>query len=122
MRKDPPRIPGSGNSDVSNREHWRSDGAGDSEKKKECWRTESESGRRDHWREQFVGCKPCAGYGDYPADKCIKHMERAFNFNFADTSTILHSSEVFWTESLTKHHTLVLTYEVNPLYLSLHGY
>ncbi|KAJ7514721.1 hypothetical protein O6H91_23G056500 [Diphasiastrum complanatum] len=49
---DPPRTPGSGNSDVSNREHWRSDGARDSEKKKEWWRTESESGRRDHWREE----------------------------------------------------------------------
>ncbi|KAJ7568874.1 hypothetical protein O6H91_01G051200 [Diphasiastrum complanatum] len=76
----------------------------------------------DRWpfTTQFVGCKPSGGYGDYPVDRCIKHMERAFNF--ADTSTILQSSEVFWTESLTKHHTPVLTYKVNPLYSSLHGY
>ncbi|XP_021761580.1 probable xyloglucan 6-xylosyltransferase 5 [Chenopodium quinoa] len=28
----------------------------------------------------FVGCKPCGSYGDYPAEKCLKSMERAFNF------------------------------------------
>ncbi|KAF9667736.1 hypothetical protein SADUNF_Sadunf15G0054500 [Salix dunnii] len=28
----------------------------------------------------FVGCKPCGSYGDYPVEKCIKSMERAFNF------------------------------------------
>ncbi|KAJ7235179.1 hypothetical protein O6H91_Y448900 [Diphasiastrum complanatum] len=51
---DSPRTPGIGNYDVTNREHWRSDEARDSEKKKEFWRTmsESESGRRDHWREE----------------------------------------------------------------------
>ncbi|XP_052199548.1 probable xyloglucan 6-xylosyltransferase 5 [Diospyros lotus] len=28
----------------------------------------------------FVGCKPCNSYGDYPAEKCLRSMERAFNF------------------------------------------
>ncbi|CAN1151970.1 Probable xyloglucan 6-xylosyltransferase 3 [Linum perenne] len=28
----------------------------------------------------FVGCKPCGSYGDYPVEKCLKGMERAFNF------------------------------------------
>ncbi|KAJ6339982.1 hypothetical protein OIU77_007848 [Salix suchowensis] len=28
----------------------------------------------------FVGCKPCGSYGDYPVEKCIRSMERAFNF------------------------------------------
>ncbi|KAL3513141.1 hypothetical protein ACH5RR_025858 [Cinchona calisaya] len=28
----------------------------------------------------FVGCKPCGSYGDYPAERCLKSMERAFNF------------------------------------------
>ncbi|XP_060205049.1 probable xyloglucan 6-xylosyltransferase 5 [Lycium barbarum] len=28
----------------------------------------------------FVGCKPCGSYGDYPAERCLKNMERAFNF------------------------------------------
>lgn len=28
----------------------------------------------------FVGCKPCGSYGDYPVDRCLKSMERAFNF------------------------------------------
>ncbi|GAB4829102.1 Probable xyloglucan 6-xylosyltransferase 5 [Ancistrocladus abbreviatus] len=28
----------------------------------------------------FVGCKPCGSYGDYPVEKCLKSMERAFNF------------------------------------------
>ncbi|WOL15667.1 hypothetical protein Cni_G24448 [Canna indica] len=28
----------------------------------------------------FVGCKPCGSYGDYPVEKCLKNMERAFNF------------------------------------------
>ncbi|MCO5606006.1 hypothetical protein L7F22_060193 [Adiantum nelumboides] len=30
----------------------------------------------------FVGCKPCkkASEGDYNAEQCFKHMERAFNF------------------------------------------
>lgn len=28
----------------------------------------------------FVGCKPCGSYADYPVEKCLKSMERAFNF------------------------------------------
>ncbi|XP_016487207.1 putative xyloglucan 6-xylosyltransferase 5 [Nicotiana tabacum] len=28
----------------------------------------------------FVGCKSCGSYGDYPVEKCLKSMERAFNF------------------------------------------
>ncbi|XP_051136438.1 probable xyloglucan 6-xylosyltransferase 5 [Andrographis paniculata] len=28
----------------------------------------------------FVGCKPCGAYGDYPVERCLKSMERAFNF------------------------------------------
>lgn len=28
----------------------------------------------------FVGCKPCGSYGDYAVDRCLKSMERAFNF------------------------------------------
>ncbi|MCD7456972.1 putative xyloglucan 6-xylosyltransferase 3 [Datura stramonium] len=28
----------------------------------------------------FVGYKPCGSYGDYPVEKCLKSMERAFNF------------------------------------------
>ncbi|KAL2935287.1 putative xyloglucan 6-xylosyltransferase 5 [Bienertia sinuspersici] len=28
----------------------------------------------------FVGCKPCGSYGDYPVEKCLKSMERAYNF------------------------------------------
>lgn len=34
----------------------------------------------------FVGCKPCGSYGDYPVEKCLKSMERAFNF--ADNQVI----------------------------------
>ncbi|XP_062014135.1 probable xyloglucan 6-xylosyltransferase 3 [Rosa rugosa] len=29
---------------------------------------------------QFVGCKPCGSYGDYPVERCLSSMERAFNF------------------------------------------
>ena len=28
----------------------------------------------------FVGCKPCGGYGDYSVERCLKSMDRAFNF------------------------------------------
>uniref|UniRef100_A0A5B7BC01 xyloglucan 6-xylosyltransferase n=1 Tax=Davidia involucrata TaxID=16924 RepID=A0A5B7BC01_DAVIN len=28
----------------------------------------------------FVGCKPCGSYGDYPVERCLGSMERAFNF------------------------------------------
>ncbi|KAG6390011.1 hypothetical protein SASPL_151489 [Salvia splendens] len=28
----------------------------------------------------FVGCQTCAGNGDYPAERCLRSMERAFNF------------------------------------------
>lgn len=28
----------------------------------------------------FVGCKPCGSYGDYSVERCLKQMERAFNF------------------------------------------
>ncbi|WOG99597.1 hypothetical protein DCAR_0518950 [Daucus carota subsp. sativus] len=34
----------------------------------------------------FVGCKPCGSYGDYPVERCLKSMERAFNF--ADNQVI----------------------------------
>ncbi|KAL2243081.1 probable xyloglucan 6-xylosyltransferase 5 [Sesamum indicum] len=27
----------------------------------------------------FVGCKPCGSYGDYPVERCLKSMQRAFN-------------------------------------------
>ena len=28
----------------------------------------------------FVGCKPCGKFGDYPIERCLKQMDRAFNF------------------------------------------
>lgn len=28
----------------------------------------------------FVGCRPCRSYADYAVDKCLRSMERAFNF------------------------------------------
>ncbi|KAL6008472.1 Xyloglucan 6-xylosyltransferase 2 [Asimina triloba] len=28
----------------------------------------------------FVGCKPCGKFGDYSVERCLKQMERAFNF------------------------------------------
>eukprot|EP01018_Ginkgo_biloba_P028588 Gb_09703 [translate_table: standard] len=36
----------------------------------------------DRWAfvTHFVGCKPCGSYGDYPVERCLKQMERAFNF------------------------------------------
>ncbi|KAL7192187.1 hypothetical protein ACSBR2_024103 [Camellia fascicularis] len=34
----------------------------------------------------FVGCKPCGSYGDYPVERCLSSMERAFNF--ADNQVI----------------------------------
>ncbi|KAG8366391.1 hypothetical protein BUALT_Bualt17G0074800 [Buddleja alternifolia] len=36
----------------------------------------------DRWPfvTHFVGCKPCGGYGDYSLERCVKSMERAFNF------------------------------------------
>lgn len=29
----------------------------------------------------FVGCKPCGNYKDYPVERCLKSMERDFNFS-----------------------------------------
>ncbi|XP_031492022.1 probable xyloglucan 6-xylosyltransferase 5 [Nymphaea colorata] len=36
----------------------------------------------DRWPfvTHFVGCKPCGSYGDYPMERCLSSMERAFNF------------------------------------------
>ncbi|EPS64541.1 hypothetical protein M569_10236, partial [Genlisea aurea] len=36
----------------------------------------------DRWPlvTHFVGCKPCGKVGDYPVGRCLKQMERAFNF------------------------------------------
>ncbi|KAJ7529615.1 hypothetical protein O6H91_15G058700 [Diphasiastrum complanatum] len=36
----------------------------------------------DRWPfvTHFVGCKPCGSYGDYSVERCLKQMERAFNF------------------------------------------
>ncbi|KAJ7518078.1 hypothetical protein O6H91_21G053900 [Diphasiastrum complanatum] len=36
----------------------------------------------DRWPfvTHFVGCKLCGGYGDYPVERCLKQIERAFNF------------------------------------------
>eukprot|EP00249_Psilotum_nudum_P015180 c25202_g1_i3 orf=670-2013(+) len=36
----------------------------------------------DRWPfvTHFVGCKPCGSFGDYPVERCLKQMERAFNF------------------------------------------
>ncbi|CAL5098290.1 unnamed protein product [Urochloa decumbens] len=36
----------------------------------------------DRWPfiTHFVGCKTCGRYEDYPLDRCLKGMERAFNF------------------------------------------
>ncbi|MFS8026562.1 putative xyloglucan 6-xylosyltransferase [Helianthus anomalus] len=28
----------------------------------------------------FVGCKPCGSYEDYPTQRCLCSVERAFNF------------------------------------------
>ncbi|XP_047315761.1 xyloglucan 6-xylosyltransferase 2-like [Impatiens glandulifera] len=35
----------------------------------------------------FVGCKPCGKFGDYPVERCLKQMDRAFNFG---DNQILH--------------------------------
>eukprot|EP00249_Psilotum_nudum_P004876 c18358_g1_i2 orf=492-1862(+) len=36
----------------------------------------------DRWPfvTHFVGCKPCGKFGDYPVERCLRQMERAFNF------------------------------------------
>lgn len=36
----------------------------------------------DRWPfvTHFVGCKACGSFGDFPVEKCVKSMERAFNF------------------------------------------
>ncbi|XP_021763128.1 xyloglucan 6-xylosyltransferase 1-like [Chenopodium quinoa] len=36
----------------------------------------------DRWPlvTHFVGCKPCGVISDYPVERCLQHMERAFNF------------------------------------------
>ena len=36
----------------------------------------------DRWPfiTHFVGCKTCGRYEDYPLDRCVRGMERAFNF------------------------------------------
>ncbi|KAG5236115.1 glycosyltransferase family protein [Salix suchowensis] len=36
----------------------------------------------DRWPlvTHFVGCKPCGKAGDYPVERCLKQMDRAFNF------------------------------------------
>lgn len=36
----------------------------------------------DRWPlvTHFVGCKPCGKAGDYPVGRCLKQMDRAFNF------------------------------------------
>lgn len=36
----------------------------------------------DKWSfvTHFLGCNPCGKYSDYPMDKCLKAMDRAFNF------------------------------------------
>nr|XP_025694659.1 xyloglucan 6-xylosyltransferase 2 isoform X2 [Arachis hypogaea] len=28
----------------------------------------------------FVGCKPCGKFGDYPVERCLRQMDRAYNF------------------------------------------
>jgi xyloglucan 6-xylosyltransferase len=28
----------------------------------------------------FTGCQPCPQFSDFPVDRCLKQMERAFNF------------------------------------------
>ncbi|CAE6080928.1 unnamed protein product [Arabidopsis arenosa] len=35
----------------------------------------------------FVGCKPCGKFGDYPVERCLRQMDRAFNFG---DNQILH--------------------------------
>ncbi|KAL3678107.1 hypothetical protein R1sor_021063 [Riccia sorocarpa] len=44
----------------------------------------------DRWPfvTHFVGCKPCGSYGDYAVERCLKQMERAFNF--ADNQVLEH--------------------------------
>ncbi|KAJ3699769.1 hypothetical protein LUZ61_003474 [Rhynchospora tenuis] len=36
----------------------------------------------DRWPlvTHFVGCKPCKTYSSYPIERCLKQMDRAFNF------------------------------------------
>ncbi|KAG9132149.1 hypothetical protein Leryth_022621 [Lithospermum erythrorhizon] len=36
----------------------------------------------DRWPlvTHFVGCKPCAKFGDYSVERCLKQMDRAFHF------------------------------------------
>ncbi|KAA8532926.1 hypothetical protein F0562_032957 [Nyssa sinensis] len=41
----------------------------------------------------FVGCKPCGRYGDYPVERCLGGMERAFNFADNQTSLIFDDRE-----------------------------
>ncbi|KAE8730875.1 putative glycosyltransferase 5 [Hibiscus syriacus] len=38
--------------------------------------------REERWLvvTHFVGCKPCGSYGDYSIDRCLRNMQRAFNF------------------------------------------
>ncbi|KAA8530856.1 hypothetical protein F0562_005520 [Nyssa sinensis] len=36
----------------------------------------------------FVGYKPCGKFGDYPVERCLKQMDRAFNFG--DNQILVH--------------------------------
>ncbi|CAN0855844.1 Xyloglucan 6-xylosyltransferase 2 [Linum grandiflorum] len=42
----------------------------------------------------FVGCKPCGKFGDYPVERCLKQMDRAFNFGDNQVLQILASRRV----------------------------
>ncbi|XP_023548364.1 xyloglucan 6-xylosyltransferase 1-like [Cucurbita pepo subsp. pepo] len=41
---------------------------------------EEKSGGNRPLVTHFTGCKPCGKAGDYPVERCLKAMERAFNF------------------------------------------
>ncbi|CAK7333179.1 unnamed protein product [Dovyalis caffra] len=47
----------------------------------------------------FVGCKPCGKSGDYPVERCLKQMDRAFNFGddqILDFYGFAHKSLASW--------------------------
>ncbi|GFZ21806.1 UDP-xylosyltransferase 2 [Actinidia rufa] len=58
----------------------------------------------------FVGCKPCGKFGDYSVERCLKQMDRAFNFGdnqilqiYGFTHTTLASRRVKRTRNETSN-------------------
>jgi xyloglucan 6-xylosyltransferase len=70
----------------------------------------------------FMGCNPCGSYGYYPVERCLKIVERAFNF--ADNQIIqiygfkhnsLNTTKVNRTRNKTSS-PLEVKYEFNLLH------